>query len=165
MIYMIEAPALGLCKVGYAVKPEARLAAGQAFIPSPVKLAAVRDGSRKLEKVVHRLCYHLRAHGEWFHRPDEVRQHFFAAQEPPSERWRSTAPATICTKIIRDAGGPAKLAACLNEAGGKPITPQAVSQWRRVPAERVIAIEAICGVSRHEVRPDIFGPAPKETAA
>lgn len=33
--------------------------------------------------------------------------------------------------------------------------------WKKVPAERVLMIEKITGVSRHEIRPDIFGPARK----
>lgn len=31
---------------------------------------------------------------------------------------------------------------------------------RRVPAERVIDVERLTGIPRHELRPDIFGPAP-----
>lgn len=42
------------------------------------------------------------------------------------------------------------------------VTPQAVSQWRRVPVERVLKVEAISGVSRHDLRPDIY---PRETVA
>lgn len=40
------------------------------------------------------------------------------------------------------------------------ISKQAVSlwQWKGVPAERVLAVEAATGVSRHELRPDVFGP-------
>jgi Uncharacterized protein conserved in bacteria, prophage-related len=60
----------------------------------------------------------------------------------------------------KNVGGPAALAKAL---GG--ITSQAVSQWKKVPPERVIEVERISGVSRHELRPDIFGPAPQETAA
>ena len=30
----------------------------------------------------------------------------------------------------------------------------------RVPAERVLAIEQATGISRYELRPDVFGPAP-----
>lgn len=41
-----------------------------------------------------------------------------------------------------------------------------VSQWAngtsKVPAERVLEIEGITGVSRHALRPDIFGPAPTQ---
>ncbi|MGV8950110.1 MAG: YdaS family helix-turn-helix protein [Cypionkella sp.] len=67
---------------------------------------------------------------------------------------------------LRDKGwGPAKLAAAIAEANpmGK-ITPQAISQWRKVPAGRVVEVEAITGISRHDLRPDVFGMA-RESAA
>lgn len=32
----------------------------------------------------------------------------------------------------------------------------AVSQWRRVPVDRVIAVERITGIPREQLRPDIF---------
>lgn len=56
------------------------------------------------------------------------------------------------------AGGQSALARKLG------CTSQAVSKMcstGRVPAERVIAIEAATGVSRHELRPDLY---PLETA-
>lgn len=59
------------------------------------------------------------------------------------------------TRAIEAAGGPAALA---REIGG--LTSQAVSQWKKAPAERVLDVERITGISRHELRPDIFGPAP-----
>lgn len=44
------------------------------------------------------------------------------------------------------------------------VTYQAVQKWRdgRVPAERVLQIESVTGVSRHELRPDIY---PRDEAA
>lgn len=53
------------------------------------------------------------------------------------------------------------------------VTPQAVRHWsngtRRPPCdlESVKAIEAATGgeVTRHDLRPDVFGPAPKKRAA
>lgn len=44
------------------------------------------------------------------------------------------------------------------------ISSASVSEWKsrgRVPAERVLEIERLFGVSRHDLRPDVFGPAPK----
>lgn len=61
-----------------------------------------------------------------------------------------------CETAKTTAGGPAALAKAL---GG--ITSQAVSQWKRVPADRVLAVERLTGVSRHELRPDIYGPQPE----
>lgn len=45
-------------------------------------------------------------------------------------------------------------------AKGIGLSVQAVSQWPRVPAERCIEIEQLCGVSRYVLRPDIYGPEP-----
>lgn len=41
------------------------------------------------------------------------------------------------------------------------VSQAAISQWRRVPPARCLQIEKVLGVSRHDQRPDIFGPAPK----
>ena len=42
-------------------------------------------------------------------------------------------------------------------ASALEISGAAVSQWERVPAERVLDVERITGISRHELRPDVFG--------
>lgn len=58
---------------------------------------------------------------------------------------------------IDRAGGVVRLARALG------VGQSVVSNWRaagRVPANRVLAIEAATGVSRHDLRPDVFGPAP-----
>ncbi|MBK1793391.1 helix-turn-helix domain-containing protein [Devosia sp. WQ 349] len=47
-------------------------------------------------------------------------------------------------------GGPAGLAKALGN-----ITSQAISQWRQVPHDRVIDVERVTGISRHELRPDL----------
>lgn len=39
------------------------------------------------------------------------------------------------------------------------ITAQAVSQWRRVPVSRVLDVERVTGVSREELRPDVYPPS------
>jgi DNA-binding transcriptional regulator YdaS (Cro superfamily) len=36
------------------------------------------------------------------------------------------------------------------------ITPQSVSDWERVPAERVLAVEKATGIPRWELRPDLY---------
>lgn len=38
------------------------------------------------------------------------------------------------------------------------ITPQALSQWDKVPPLRVLDVERVTGVPRHELRPDIYPP-------
>lgn len=43
------------------------------------------------------------------------------------------------------------------------------SRWetgsRALPAARVLDVERITGISRHDLRPDVFGPAPKQGEA
>jgi DNA-binding transcriptional regulator YdaS (Cro superfamily) len=55
-------------------------------------------------------------------------------------------------KAIKAAGGAAALAVKLR------ITKQAVGAWKRVPPGRVLEVERLTGVSRHALRPDIYGP-------
>ena len=45
------------------------------------------------------------------------------------------------------------------------ITHGAVSQWRRVPAERVIAVEGLTGIPREQLRPDLYEPRRKRGRA
>lgn len=64
---------------------------------------------------------------------------------------------TALDKAVIAAGSQLALAGLLG------IKAPSVSGWyerKRVPAERCIAIELATGVSRHELRPDVFGPAP-----
>lgn len=46
------------------------------------------------------------------------------------------------------------------------VTRAALHQWRRVPAERVLELERVTGVSRHDIRPDIYprDDAPPQSA-
>jgi DNA-binding transcriptional regulator YdaS (Cro superfamily) len=44
------------------------------------------------------------------------------------------------------------------------VTPQAVAQWKAIPAEHVLKLEKAFGVSRHVQRADVFGPAELEAA-
>ena len=55
---------------------------------------------------------------------------------------------------IEAAGGPSALSRQIG------ISAQAISQWDRVPPARVLDVERITGISRHDLRPDIYGPAP-----
>jgi DNA-binding transcriptional regulator YdaS (Cro superfamily) len=38
------------------------------------------------------------------------------------------------------------------------VLPSTVSLWKQIPAEYVLAIEGVTGISRHDLRPDVFGP-------
>ena len=43
-------------------------------------------------------------------------------------------------------------------ATGLGVTAGAVSQWDRVPAGRVLDVERLTGISRHDLRPDLYPP-------
>lgn len=47
-------------------------------------------------------------------------------------------------------GGQAALAKLIG------VTAQAISQWEEVPPLRVLEVERASGVSRHELRPDLY---------
>lgn len=59
-------------------------------------------------------------------------------------------------EAIRAAGGVGALARALG------ISQPSVSNWQRIPAERVIAVEALTGVPRAALRPDLY-PMTDET--
>lgn len=74
---------------------------------------------------------------------------------------KSKAPSV--SDIIEQLGGATKAAEALGVSG-----PNVVLNWRKrdsVPADKVIAVEAATGISRHDLRPDVFGPAPAEGQA
>ena len=43
-------------------------------------------------------------------------------------------------------------------ARGLGIRQPSVSGWSRVPAERVVAVENMTGISREQLRPDLYAP-------
>ena len=57
-------------------------------------------------------------------------------------------------EAIRVAGGVGALARKIG------ISQPSVSNWSRVPAERVVSVEAATGVGRATLRPDLYGEAP-----
>lgn len=61
----------------------------------------------------------------------------------------------IAQQAIAAAGGAAAIA---RELG---ITLAAITLWKRrgIPANRVLVVERMSGISRHLLRPDVFGEA------
>src|SRR5262252_4983790 len=60
-------------------------------------------------------------------------------------------------EAIRVAGGVGALAQKIG------ISQPSVSNWSRVPAERVVSVEAVTGVARAVLRPDLYGTSPATT--
>ena len=64
----------------------------------------------------------------------------------------------VVTRALSVFGERGKYARMANVLG---ISPQAIRKWERagrVPAERVLQVEASTGIPRHELRPDIYPP-------
>lgn len=64
---------------------------------------------------------------------------------------RMTSSAALRRAIVA-AGSATRLARAIG------VTAQAISQWREVPPRRVLAVERVTGVPRHELRPDLYPP-------
>ena len=62
-------------------------------------------------------------------------------------------------RAIDAAGGVAQLARKIG------LAQPSVSNWNRVPAQRVVAVEAATGVSREQLRPDLYSELAVEDAA
>src|SRR6195256_5189496 len=62
-------------------------------------------------------------------------------------------------QAIRAAGGVASLARAIG------IAQPSVSAWSRIPAERVLAVEALTQVQRFILRPDLYGPSEGQVAS
>lgn len=60
----------------------------------------------------------------------------------------------VTEKAIAQSGGATALARVLK------ITRQAIIQWPHVPAKHVLQVEMHSGISRYQLRPDIYGPEP-----
>ena len=58
--------------------------------------------------------------------------------------------AAALKRAIESTGGQAEFARLIG------ITAQAVSQWDEVPPLRVLAVERVSGVSRSDLRPDLY---------
>jgi DNA-binding transcriptional regulator YdaS (Cro superfamily) len=87
-----------------------------------------------------------------------IAQTLIAVRAREKQKQRADADMLDHTKrAIAFAGGPAQLARHIR-AAGKPISTQAISQWLKVPAERVLIVEKATNgkVSREEMRPDVF---------
>lgn len=65
-IYFIQADCGGLVKIGWATKPEVRMAQMQAHCPVILTLLHHEPGNGKQERELHARFAALRKHGEWF---------------------------------------------------------------------------------------------------
>ena len=71
-------------------------------------------------------------------------------------------PENIVERIIENLGGLTKATVALELSN-----PSVIANWRtrgQVPYHKVMDVERITGISRHDLRPDVFGPQPGTAA-
>lgn len=157
-VYIIES-ASGFFKVGYSATPRKRLTMLRTSTHEALTLVGVIPGTIEHEKAIHTLLAPWRVEREWF-KPCRAIGHLIAMSRPvPPTSWSKTE--NLVAEIIRQLGGATKAATLLDTA------PSVVLNWRKrnsIPADRAIAVEGLTGISRHTLRPDIFGKADEAAA-
>jgi len=152
-VYAIESG--DIVKIGWSHKPLDRLHQIRTTAPNCRLLGVRQARSQSYERAYHLIFSEWQEKGEWFRKEGEVKD-FLKHLQPYNP---GTDERSALRKAVDLAGNVSGLAKLLGS-----ITPQAVSQWRRVPAERVIQVEKATGIPRHELRPDIYPSEPSQAA-
>lgn len=150
MIYFIECS--GRIKIGFSLDAKSRLSKISADAPFPCVLLGVINGDRATEAELQAKWRHLHCHREWFAAASELVSWIAenAADQDPAISKRGKG--AICGLPIKR-GLKTVIA---HECG---VSPGAVSQWQKVPAEYCETIARITGISTAVLRPDVFGVA------
>jgi DNA-binding transcriptional regulator YdaS (Cro superfamily) len=151
-VYFIRAGEDGPVKIGFASDIGRRLTKMQADNHEALHVLRGIAGDKTTEKQIHLEFSDLRLRGEWFRFDARM-----LSIGIPIE-WQHSKPdlvgLTPLARAIFFVGSRNALATALGIAGS------AISQWDRVPAERVLAVEAATDgtVTREELRPDLYPP-------
>jgi len=150
VIYFIECS--GRVKVGFSENPWARVRKVAADAPFPCELVGVMAGGRNEEASIHDRWRHLHCHREWFAASSDflawIRENATERQAGNTGNGKGAIAGFAIArgkKVIID-----------RECG---VTPGAVSQWQKVPAEYCDVISRITGIDKKHLRPDIFAEA------
>ncbi len=164
MIYFIQSGPQGPIKIG-TCKDEhlrKRISTLQTGNPNGFGVLGVMDGGAELEGDLHKRFRAHRRAGEWFAPAPEILSFIDYHSRPFALPKRQRACETPVDAAIETLGGPSKASAALGISN-----PSVVMNWKargKVPANKVLDVEALTGISRHALRPDIFGPAPERAA-
>ena len=156
-VYFIRC--LDAVKIGYSGNPEGRLSKINTDNPNVCSLIGVVDADKYPERFLHdKFRSHL-MDGEWYRYSDEIRDFVESNSqyrdnrkeaEMLSRMAKATSPMEKFTAYISRHGNLTRVALALG------ITPSAVKQWSRVPAERVVEVEKATGIPREQLRPDLY---------
>lgn len=153
-VYFIQAGEIGHVKIGHATNVATRLRELQTANSAELRLLRTIAGGFQEEAWFHEYFSHYRVRGEWFEFHAGMLTVMPSGDLPAVARTTWARPDVI-RRVLDAAGSASALARHLN------VTPQAVSNWSRVPAEKVRLIEAVIegAVRCYEMRPDVYPPA------
>ena len=157
-VYAIRAAKVCLVKIGWSENPPKRVRQIRNHSPIDVVLVGFTEATRDQEIEAHTLLREYRVRGEWFQDLGAVAA-FSEMLKPHVDIHVDGDSAYIVMDAIiarlKNEIGATELAKRLSELGSS-ITSQAISQWNRVPAERALDVERVTGVSRQDLRPDLW---------
>jgi hypothetical protein len=143
-LYVIDSG--DVVKVGFARDPYRRLMQiNRGFHKSGVLVGFVRC-TLDQERELHTVMGSYRVKGEWYPKDCKPVQYLLKHIARPKSATGDN-PCELAKKIC---GGTLALAQAIG------VSHQAVAQWKYIPAERVLAVERLTGVSRHDLRPDLY---------
>lgn len=144
MIYFAKNE-FGDIKIGFSCNPKKRLTSLKKEYRCDIVILAYINGSREDESLLHNRFSHLRFKGEWFHASHDLLSYISSLKNELCDEQ------AIIDRAIIAGGGQANLAKKLG------VSRQAINQWKRIPDLKILDVERHTGISRHELRPDIFG--------
>lgn len=158
MIYFIEC--IGRVKIGFSLDPYNRLNKVAADAPFPCAIIGVVSGDRSMEADIQARWKHLHCHREWFAASKELLD--WVAKNTsvrPTKKGRMRKSGDerkphgeMCGFTVKR-GTKGQIA---RECG---LTPPAIAQWKKVPAEYCEIVSRITGLDLQILRPDIFTDA------
>jgi hypothetical protein len=137
-------------KIGFSTDYQSRCASIAANSPEATEIIAAHPGTYADEARFHRLLKSHHHRLEWYRWTPEVEALAISGLPPEVKRIRAGGSRLDAVRKIISG---AELAKAIK------ATPQAVSQWKRVPIYRVLQVERLTGVPRSDLRPDIYPPS------
>lgn len=138
----------GFIKIGWSRNPKGRLRTAQTMNPLPCTLLGFYPADEKTEELALHARFADLRHGasEWFRAEGDLLEWAANLVVPGADD-------ALATYFAGERGRRTRLAESLG------VTPSTISQWQEVPVEKVVAVEAATGISRTDLRPDIFEAA------
>lgn len=154
-------------KIGFSKKPDDRFHSLKVSLPFKIKYVRQISGNIRDEKKLHLRFKKWHVKGEWFKKCDEINSVIFSGTFPLGHDAEKHQIYRL-NRVLRKSSGTTAIGKAIDIAGGQRAladeigTSQAqVWFWlhkskKGVAAEFVLPIESVTGVSKSELRPDIY---------